>query len=131
MVPSGMGTVYAKVIFLSDDRTREEAVELIVDTGSLFTWVPEGLMSRLGARPTRTRRFRTIDGSVIDRPVGACRVSCEGEESYIPVVFGRAGDASVSGVTALEVLGLEVDPQNHRLRRVDAFIAYATAYAIA
>jgi hypothetical protein len=61
------------------------------------------------------------------RTVGDCRVRCEAEESYVPVVFGRTGDASVLGATALEVLGSEVDRQNHRLRRVDALLAYATA----
>jgi len=127
MVPGGMGTVYAKVTFFSEDRTREETVELIVDTRSLFTWIPEELIGRLEIRPTRVRRFRTIDGSIIERPVADCRVRCEDEESYTPVVFGRPGDASVLGITALEVLGLEVDPQNHRLKRGDAFIAYVTA----
>ncbi len=125
MVPGGMGTVYAKVDVLSVDRTRKETVEIVVDTGSLLTWLPEEMMVRLGVSSVRTRRFRTIDGSVVERPVGDCMIECEGETSYTPVVFGRHGDACVLGVTALEVLGLEVDPQNHRLKKVDAFLAYA------
>jgi aspartyl protease family protein len=127
MVPSGMGIVRAKVTLLSADRSRTESLELVVETGSLLTRIPEEIPVRLGTPPTRSRRFRTIDGSVIERRVGDCRIMCEGEESYAPVVFGLPGDASVLGVTALEVLGLEVDPHNQTLKRVDAFLAYATA----
>ena len=127
MVPSGMGTVHAKVTFFSADRTRSETLELVVDTGSLYTWIPEETAARLGIQSMRIRRFRTIDGSVVERHVGDCRIRCEDEESYSPVVFGRAGDASVLGETALEVLGLEVDPPNRRLKRADSFMAYATA----
>ena len=127
MVPSGMGIVRAKVTLLSADRSQTESLELVVDTGSLLTWIPEEILVRLGTQPSRSHRFKTIDGTVVERRIGDCRILCEGEESYAPVVFGRSGDASVLGVTALEVLGLEVDPQNHTLKRVDAFLAYATA----
>lgn len=125
MMPSRMGTVHAKVTIVSTDRVQREVIELVVDTGSLFTWIPEEVLSRLRVPRSRTHRFRTIDGSLVERPVADCLIECEGEESYTPVVHGREGDASVLGVAALEVLGLEVDPQNRRLKRVDAFLAYA------
>ena len=126
MVPNGMGTVYARVTLRSPDRTVSEVLDLVVDTGSLFTWVPEQVATRLGVRPGTTRRFRIIDGNVVERSVGDCLVECEGEEGYTRIVFGQVGDASVLGVTALEALGLQVDPQTHRLQRVDATLALAT-----
>ena len=126
MVPNGMGTVYARVTLRSPDRTVSEVLDLVVDTGSLFTWVPEQMATRLGVRPRTTRRFRTIDGNAVERSVGDCLVECEGEEGYTRIVFGQVGDASVLGVTTLEALGLQVDPQTHRLQRVDATLALAT-----
>ncbi|SRR6266571_149640 len=125
ILPSGMG-VRAKVTLLSADRSQSISLELVVDTGSLLTWIPEEAPLRLGIQPSRSRRFRTIDGSVIERRIGDCRVVCEREESYAPVVFGHPEDASVLGVTALEILGLELKPHNQTLKRVDASLAYAT-----
>ena len=42
------------------------------------------------------------------------------------MVFAGPGDASVLGVTALERLGLEVNPSTGTLRKVDAYLALAT-----
>ena len=98
-------------------------VELPVDTGSTYTWLRRDRLERLGMRPTGLRRFRTIEGRVVERPVGEAVVECLGERATTVVVFGEPGDAEVLGVHALEGLGLEVDPTTGELRKSEAILA--------
>jgi len=121
-----MGIVVAKVRISSADRVRAQALELIVDTGSTLTWIPAEVLEGLGHQPVGRQRFRTVDGSTVERPVGDAPVECEGQRGFVGVVFAGPGDASVLGVTALERLGLEVNPSTGTLRKVDAYLALAT-----
>lgn len=122
-----MGIVQADVAILSPDRTSEVTLRLIVDTGSLLTWVPGYLLLQLGIAPTRTRTFRSIAGETPTRQVGEALVRCQGLEGTVPVVFGEETDASVLGVTALENLGLTVNPSTGRIDREDISLALANA----
>ena len=126
-MPPTMGIVHATVNLFSPDRVRSETVRLVVETGSVLTRIPEDTAERLGLQPQETMRFRTIDGMIVERPISDCFVECQGLRGYVPVVFARKGDAHVFGVTAMERLGLEVDPQAGTLKRVDAYLALVAA----
>ena len=121
-----MGIVVAKVRISSADRFRARELELIVDPGSTLTWVAAEVLEGLGHQPVGKQRFRTVDGSTVERPVGDAPVECEGQRGFVGVVFAGPGDASVLGVTALERLGLEVNPSTGTLRKIDAYLALAT-----
>ena len=85
-------------------------LELLVDTGSLFTWVAAPVLSEIGIIPAETRQFRTITGSLIERKMGYALVAWNGRTGSINVVFGEPGDVAVLGVTALESLTVTADP---------------------
>lgn len=122
-----MGIVYAEVTVLSRDGTRGIELRLIVDTGSVLTWLPRPLLRELGIVPTGRRTFRTIDATTPPKEVGEAPIRCQGLSGTVPVVFGDETDASVLGVTALEILGLTVDPSTGRLAREDVSLALASA----
>ena len=124
------GIVYANITLFSPDRVRNELVRLVVDTGSVLTWIPGDTAERLGLEPQETMRFRTIDGGIVHRPIADCFVECQGVRGSIPIVFAREADARVLGVTAMERLGLEVDPQTGTLNRIDAYLALTAAYTV-
>jgi len=123
-----MGMFSVNVRIYARDEARFENLDLIVDTGSLFTWVPKDVAERLGLRPERAQKFQAIDRDGIERPVGDALIELEGERGYVGIVFGEQDDARVLGVTALERLGLEVNPATQTLRRMDALPAFATSY---
>ena len=127
MVSPVMGITHAKVVLYSFDLTRKETCDLIVDTGSTLSWVPEEIPQRLGIRPTEIRVFHLADGRKTDRPVGEAIVECEGLRGATRIVFARPGDGSLLGLHALEGLGLEVDPVTRTLRKSEAFLAFASA----
>jgi len=94
--------------FAQPDRHRD--LDLMVDTGSLFTWVAAPILDEMGIAPAETRQFRTITGSMVERRVGYAIVVWNGRSGPIFVVFGEPGDMAVLGVTALESLTVTADP---------------------
>lgn len=99
-------------------------LELIVDTGSVYTWAPGAVLERLGVAKTDRVGFATIEGRRVRRHVGEALVEYDGVSRHCVVVFGQPGDASVLGVTALENLALEVDPVTRKLHKAKALAAY-------
>ena len=116
-----------------DENTREisriadepsvAGLDLLVDTGAAYSWLPRRFLEELGVKPVRRSRFKTIKGEVIVRDVGYAFVEYEGEIAPTVVVFAEEGDESVLGLHALESLGLEVDPVTRQVRRSEALIA--------
>ena len=101
-------------------------LELLVDTGSMYTWIKRGRLERLGIRPTGRRRFRTIENRIIEREIGEAVIECLGERATTIVVFAEDAedkDAEVLGVYSLEGLRLEIDPVTKQLRKIEALLA--------
>jgi predicted aspartyl protease len=105
------------------DRARCLDLELIVDTGSTYTWIRRERLDLIGVRPSGTRRFRTIEGRTVEREIGEAVIECLGERATRLVVFAERDDVEVMGVEALEGLGLEVDPVTRQLRRSESMLA--------
>jgi predicted aspartyl protease len=98
-------------------------LDLLVDTGAAYSWLPRKLLEELGVKPVRKGRFKTIKGEVVVRDVGYAFVEHESEMAPTVVVFAEEGDESVLGLHALESLGLEVDPVTRQVKRSEALIA--------
>ena len=118
-----MGHTTAKIKLYGADHSKSQQVELLVDTGSTYTWVPRSLLEDLSIKPSTTRNFRTIDGRTLKREVGEVLMEYANERATRMVVFAHGGDAHVLGVDALEGLGLEVDPVTKELRKTEALLA--------
>ncbi len=118
-----MGVVRAKLAVVGSNLEQEETIDVLVDTGSTLTWIPEELAIRLSIEATGRALFETADGRVLERPIGDALVKCADTKGFVGIVFARPGDTPVLGVTALERLGLEVDPVRRVLRKVDRYLA--------
>lgn len=118
-----MGHTIATVKLYGTDRSKYRDVELLVDTGSTYSWVPRSVLEGLSIKALTVRNFRTIDGRTLKRDVGEVLMECANEQATRMVVFAEKGDADVLGVDALEGLGLEVDPVTKQLRKAEALLA--------
>src|SRR5207244_9666155 len=98
---------------------KESEVELIVDTGSILTWVKRGTLQKIGVKPRWEKEFRTIEGRIIKRKTGLIAIRHDGAEAGIEVVFGDRGDAEVLGVAALEGLGIRSEEHTSELQSPD------------
>lgn len=104
----------------------EAEMEFLVDTGAIYTIVKRKNLESLGVKVRGKRRFKTADGRVIEREIGAVEIEIDGQNTYSVVIFGDESDAEVLGVTTLEELGLQVDPTSGELKPLELLLlAYA------
>ncbi|GAB6945659.1 hypothetical protein JCM14467A_24410 [Vulcanisaeta sp. JCM 14467] len=96
-------------------------VESIVDTGAVYTVIRRDILEGLGIKPSGRRRFKAF-GGYVERDVGDVGLMLMGERGIVPVIFGETDDALVIGMTALEILGLEVDPVNGTLKKTELLL---------
>jgi clan AA aspartic protease len=107
------------------DPTRRTTLELLVDTGAIYSIVPAATLGELGIEPKLRKRFRTADGRSIQRAFAEATFAYNGEEATSRVIFGEPEDATVLGVHALEALGLQVDPVTGKLEPSTLFLFLA------
>lgn len=118
-----MGHTKARVLVRSKDPSGSREFELLVDTGSTYTWINRQALQELGIPQLSVRSFKTIDGRLLRRDVGEAIIEFANERATRMIVFGEPGDAEVLGVDALEGLGLEVDPVTRQLTKTEALLA--------
>lgn len=106
-----------------------EVDNVMVDTGSEYTWAPRAVLEQLGLTPERSTRFRTADGRVVEREVCFAIVHTAGTSVPEIVVFADAGDMILLGARTLEGLNLRIDLVKKEL--VDAGPMPAALAAIA
>jgi clan AA aspartic protease len=120
-----MGTFFAEVQLASPARPDlGRPVKLLVDSGSLYTWVPAAVLREIGVQPTERRRLLTIEGRTLERGAAEALITIEGRTLHTLCVFGDPGDLPVLGAYTLEGFGLAIDPVQ---RRIIPVIAYGAA----
>ncbi|MFQ5926734.1 MAG: clan AA aspartic protease [Terriglobia bacterium] len=94
---------------------RSATVQLLVDTGATLPWIPRSVLESLGVQSVARRTVLLADGRRVTRDTGIVMLSFDGVPVGVTVVFAELGDGSVLGVTALEQLGVAVDPVEKKL----------------
>ncbi len=114
-----MGFVNLKVRIANIvDHSRAEDVEMLADSGALYSVVPSELLNRIGIRSTHVEEFELADGSVIERRIGGAHVTVRGRQALANVIFGEPGDSTLLGVVTLEELGFVIDPSKGDLKPI-------------
>ncbi len=89
--------------------------EAMVDTGAVFTMLPEDIIAGFTPIAQENQRFRLADGSQVEYPVGYMRLRFEQRDVIAPVIVAPEGVTPLLGATALEDALLGVDSHNERL----------------
>ncbi len=92
----------------------------LVDTGATDCLVPRRHLEAIGLKPEGARTYELADGSELRLDVTVARVEFMGEIVGATVIFGEDRAEPLLGVTALESVGIEVDPVNQQLKRLPA-----------
>ena len=92
----------------------------LVDTGATDSLVPREALEGIGLTPRGTRTYVLADGSEIQFGIALAEIEFMGDYTGGPVIFGDDNAEPLLGVTALESVGIEVDPRNQQLRRLPA-----------
>jgi predicted aspartyl protease len=86
-----------------------ELVDVMVDTGSEYNWIPAAILVTLDVQPVRIDPFETADGRVLQREVGYALISAADRAMASVVVFAAPGDMTLLGAIGLESLNLKID----------------------
>ena len=99
------------------DRSRSvEFAELLVDTGSEYTWLTAKLLEQIGVvREKKDLHFIMANGEQVTRSVGFAILYVEGTFTIDEVVFAEPGDLLLLGARTLEGLNLTVDARLKKL----------------
>ena len=119
-----MGTTTVQVRLANvTDPDRQVDVDMIVDSGAIYSVVSTPILRGIGIEPQKMETFRLADGRAVRRQVGHALFDIQGRSAPSRVIFGRRGDACLLGMVALEELGLALDPLKRRLRPLTLMIA--------
>ena len=93
----------------------------LVDTGATDSMVPRVHLEAIGLKPKGQRIYELADGSELKFDITSADLEFMGEFVGGTIIYNENDDAEpLLGVTALESVGIEVDPKNQRLKRLPA-----------
>ena len=117
-----MGLTYVTVILKAPGRPNGAAYEAIflVDTGATDTLVPAAEMEKIGVRALGTTTYELADGTLQEYPFGLAQIEFMGEITAGRVILGPNDVEPILGITALESVGITIDPASRTLKRLPA-----------
>ncbi len=115
----GLTKVTTKLTGLQEPGESYEAI-FLVDTGATDCMVPVDELERIGVRREGRMAYELADGKVKEYPYGLVRIAFMGEITAGRVVFGNSGCEPILGVTALESVGIMLDPVTKTPKRLPA-----------
>ena len=92
----------------------------LVDTGATDSMAPTSALRRIGVAPVGRMVYERADGSAHECEFGLARIEFMGEVTAGRVLFGPDGVEPLLGVTALESVGITIDPVTQTLKRLPA-----------
>ena len=103
-----------------------QAIDGLVDTGSLYTWIRRPTLVALGVQPTERLEFLMANGEKIYRDAAEVVIRLDSRIRHSICVFGDGKDLTLLGALMLEQFTLAVDPANKRLVPMPAIPAAST-----
>jgi len=108
-----MGFVRVKGL-LGKRKEEAEEVTFLVDTGAFYTIVPSTLARRLGIEAVEKTELRLADNRSVEAGITVAYIKLLDRDGILPVAIMDSPEPLL-GATALEGLGLRVDPATGRL----------------
>ena len=94
--------------------------DFLVDTGATDSLAPASELTGIGVQPAGKMTYELADGTLQEYSFGLVKIEFMGEVTAGRVIFGPDNAEPILGVTALESVGITVDPANRTLKRLPA-----------
>ena len=120
-----MGLVYV-TMRVSNGLRRKRRVRFLIDSGAIYSLLPQSVWRDLGLKAGRRMEFTLADGEPVVRRVSECRFAYQGIEAWSPVILGEPADGALLGAVTLESLGLVLNPFERSLRPMRMMLARAS-----
>lgn len=87
----------------------------LVDSGAIFSVVPQKILTQLGVKPIDKQEFILANGEAVVKNIGQAKMEIFSKQRIVPVVFGDEG-VFLLGATALENFGMMLDPLKREVK---------------
>ena len=116
-----MGLIHVTVTLRATEKSRKKyEAKFLVDTGATDSMAPAPELQRAGIRRRGRMAYELADGTTMEYDFGLAEIEFMGELTSGRVIFGPDNCEPLLGVTALESVGMVVDPVTQRLKRLPA-----------
>ncbi len=117
-----MGITFVKGT-VTGQKGKKATLKFLVDSGAIYSLLPEKDWQAIGLKPKRTMTFTLADGTEEKRKVSECFITLPQGNGHTPVILGEADDQALLGAVTLEILGLVLDPFKRTLKEMHAMLA--------
>jgi len=116
-----MGLTRVTVTLRASEKSRKKYEALLLaDSGSTDCMAPAAELKRAGIRRRGRMTYELADGSTVEYDFGLAEIEFMGEITGGRVIFGPEDSEPLLGVTALESVGIIIDPVTQKLKRLPA-----------
>lgn len=116
-----MGLIHVTTILRARENSRRRFVaDFLVDTGATDSLVPARELRRVGIKRRGRMAYELADGTTVEYDFGLAEIEFMGEITSGRVILGPDDAVPLLGVTALESVGIVVDPASRSLKRLPA-----------
>ncbi len=104
-------------------KKKSAKVKFLLDSGAIYTLLPEPAWKEIGLKPKRSMTFTLADGTEVVRNISECRIKLPQGDGHTPVILGEPGDDALLGAVTLEILGLVLNPFKRTLQPMHGMLA--------
>jgi len=104
--------------FLKAEKSFE--ADFLVDTGATDCFASGASLRKAGIEPVGKSTYELANGTIVAYEYGLASIEFMGEITSGRIIFGPDGIEPKLGVTALESVGILVDPARKTLKRMPA-----------
>jgi Predicted aspartyl protease len=116
-----MGLTWVEAVIKNPNTDRHATAKALVDTTATLTVLPRRIAEGLQLPVIGRRRVATAKGAAeLDECVGVVEVM--GRKAYTHILVSDDIEIVLIGATALETLGLEVDPVTGKLKEAATYL---------
>jgi clan AA aspartic protease len=94
--------------------------DFLVDTVATDSLAPGAELRKIGVQPIGKTVYELANGAVAEYEYGLAEITFMGEITAGRIIFGPDNAEPLLGVTALESVGITIDPVNRTLKRLPA-----------
>lgn len=113
-----MGLTHVAVKLRSFSSTGSYQSQFLVDAGATDSLVPACELRKIGIKAIGKMSYELADGRVEEYEFGLAEISFMNETTAGRVIFGPDNVEPILGATALESVGITIDPTNRTLKRL-------------
>lgn len=116
-----MGLIHVTVELRAERKSRRKyQADFLIDTGATDSMAPAAALKKAGIHRVGRMAYELANGSTVEYDFGLVVIEFMGEITAGRVIFGPDACEPILGVTALESVGISIDPATRTLKRLPA-----------